>query len=65
MGYVAGFLLTLMPEEDVFWMMCQLIDHYGMAELWKPGLPGIKKCYYIIEGLIQCALPRLWKHFVS
>lgn len=32
MGYVAAFLITMMPEEDAFWFMVHLIHNFGNDE---------------------------------
>eukprot|EP01117_Protostelium_nocturnum_P005613 TRINITY_DN2022_c2_g3_i1.p1 TRINITY_DN2022_c2_g3~~TRINITY_DN2022_c2_g3_i1.p1 ORF type:complete len:411 (+),score=154.97 TRINITY_DN2022_c2_g3_i1:300-1532(+) len=63
MGYVAAFLSTMMPEEDAFWLMVQLIDNLQMADFWSPSLPGIPRAFFVLEKLLEFGLPKLSQHF--
>jgi len=62
MAHVAGFLLIHMSEEDAFWSFHQLTKSFQMSEIWKPGMPGLSKCLFIMDKLIQTYLPELHQH---
>ncbi|PRP74077.1 hypothetical protein PROFUN_08701 [Planoprotostelium fungivorum] len=65
MGYVAAFLITMMPEEDAFWFMVHLIHNFGMEDFWGGSLPALPKSFYILEKLMQSGLPALYNHLTS
>eukprot|EP00027_Filamoeba_sp_ATCC50430_P004535 CAMPEP_0168555298 /NCGR_PEP_ID=MMETSP0413-20121227/8254_1 /TAXON_ID=136452 /ORGANISM="Filamoeba nolandi, Strain NC-AS-23-1" /LENGTH=386 /DNA_ID=CAMNT_0008586127 /DNA_START=411 /DNA_END=1570 /DNA_ORIENTATION=+ len=62
MDHIAGFLVLQMSEEDAFWGMLRLLDSYGFAEIWRPGLPAMPKCFFITERLLEKHLPRIYNH---
>jgi len=63
MGYVAGFLKTLMPEEDTFWLMIKIIDQFNMSEFWAGTLSGLPRSFYVLERLMESEMPKLSAHF--
>jgi len=63
MGYVAGFLKSLMPEEDTFWLMIMIIDQFNMTEFWAGTLSGLPRSFYVLERLMESEMPKLSAHF--
>jgi len=63
MNYVAGFLNTLMPEEDTFWLMVRIIDQFNMKDFWSGTLSGLPRSFFILEKLMESEIPRLFAHF--
>jgi TBC1 domain family member 10 len=67
MAFVAGLLLTYMPEEDAFWMLVALLHgpRYGLAGMYSPGLPRFMEVMHIFSLLCAKRLPRLTAHFAE
>jgi len=64
MALVAGMLMLHMDEEDAFWaLVCLSGDKSEISQLWRPGLPGLTKCFYVFEQLLENELPKLYAHF--
>ena len=75
MGFVTALLLMYMDEEvhsrilcltsqDAFWVLVRLCSDYELADLWRPGFPGLAKCVFIVEKLQEEYVPRLSNHIV-
>jgi hypothetical protein len=64
MGFVAALLLMYMEEEDAFWTLSQLCVSYGLDQVWKAGLPGLPKCFFILERLLEENMPKVNQHLV-
>lgn len=64
MGFVTALLLMYMEEEDAFWVLVQLTNSYGMDAVWKPGLPGLQKSFFILDRLLHAHVPKLHAHMV-
>jgi len=62
MGFVTAMLLMYMEEEDAFWVLSQLCNVYGLDVVWKPGLPGLPKCFFFLDRLIQENIPKVHYH---
>eukprot|EP00027_Filamoeba_sp_ATCC50430_P000613 CAMPEP_0168544822 /NCGR_PEP_ID=MMETSP0413-20121227/2626_1 /TAXON_ID=136452 /ORGANISM="Filamoeba nolandi, Strain NC-AS-23-1" /LENGTH=678 /DNA_ID=CAMNT_0008574871 /DNA_START=489 /DNA_END=2525 /DNA_ORIENTATION=- len=62
MGFVTALLLMYMDEEDAFWVLVRLCSDYELADLWRPGFPGLTKCVFIVEKLQEEYVPRLFNH---
>jgi len=62
MGFIAGFLLLYMKEDDAFWLLSQLTDRYSMEGLYKDKLPKLNEDLYVFENLIKEFLPRVSEH---
>jgi hypothetical protein len=62
MGFICGLLLMYMDEEDAFLMLVTLLEDYGMAGLFRPGLPLLNKYFFQLRRLISEHLPRLSRH---
>ncbi|TDH67198.1 hypothetical protein CCR75_002148 [Bremia lactucae] len=93
MNYVVAALLLLMKDsqdamalyleefsmqEAAFWLTLALIRHRGMAELWKPKMPGtrllaeeinvidvsrLSQCIYLLQQLLKLHFYDLSAHF--
>jgi len=67
-GYCQGMhavgvhLLRYLSEEDAFWVISRLCSSPEVSNMWKPGLPGLKKVFYTIDCLIKHFLPSLHAH---
>ncbi|TMW62537.1 hypothetical protein Poli38472_005155 [Pythium oligandrum] len=46
----------LAPQEATFWIMTSFIQNYGMDDMWKSKMPGLSRCIYLYQQLLQ-------KHF--
>ncbi|KAL6079071.1 Rab-GAP TBC domain-containing protein [Balamuthia mandrillaris] len=62
MGFITGLLLMYMEEEEAFWVLVRLCTDYEMEGLFLPGLPGLDRCTYILERLLQHYLPDIAHH---
>jgi ankyrin repeat protein len=62
MGFISGLLLMYMEEEDAFWVLVRLCRDYELEPLFLPGLPGLGRCTYILDNLLQAFLPDIAKH---
>jgi TBC1 domain family member 10 len=64
MGYVAGTLLTLMPEEEAFWTFHAMMHNavYRMREMYLPGLPGTHLFFFQLNALLMDYCPSLHRH---
>eukprot|EP01119_Soliformovum_irregulare_P024248 TRINITY_DN8649_c0_g1_i1.p1 TRINITY_DN8649_c0_g1~~TRINITY_DN8649_c0_g1_i1.p1 ORF type:complete len:1257 (-),score=381.43 TRINITY_DN8649_c0_g1_i1:14-3784(-) len=62
MAFITAVFLMYMNEEDAFWMMTQIIREYGMHEVWMNGFPGLFKCCFVLEKLVENYLPKLSQH---
>jgi hypothetical protein len=67
MGFIAAMLLMYMEEEDAFWVLVQLCTSptFKMEGVWKPGLPSIGKCFFILDKLMEENLPKIHQHMVK
>lgn len=54
-----------MEEEDAFWTLERLCINFSMESIWKPGLPGLPKCFFILEKLLDKFLPKVYQKLVS
>ena len=65
MNFVAAHLLRRgATDEEAFWMMVRLFEcnHYGVSELYSPGLPRLMTTMLQVEELLD---PELASHFVA
>ncbi|CAG9336187.1 unnamed protein product [Blepharisma stoltei] len=65
MGVLAATFLMYMSEEDSFWMIVSLMRNYDIRDYYLPGMPGIYKAFYQINGVFRQVLPDLWDHFME
>jgi len=62
MGFVTALLLMYMEEEDAFWVLVKLCTKYEMESVWKPGLPGLPKCFFFLDRLLEENMPKVHRH---
>jgi len=65
MGFILAIFLMYLKEEDAFWMMAAVMGSYGMREFYLPGMPGVYKSFYQVNGLLKHYLPSLWDYLVD
>lgn len=67
MAFVAGLLLSYIPEEDAFWTLVALLRNpkYGLAGMYAPGLPRFAEVMHVFSILVATHLPKLAAHFKS
>lgn len=62
MNYIAAMLLTYMDMEDAFVSMIGIMRGFNMIDMFKPGMPGLAKAFYIHLSLMKKYLPKLQAH---
>lgn len=62
MGFITGLLLMYMEEEDAFWVLVRLCRDYELEPMFLPGLPGLGRCTFILDNLLQSFMPDIAKH---
>jgi hypothetical protein len=64
MNFIAGMLLTLMSEEEAFWLFTSIMHDKPcqMHGMFGEGMSETHKVLYVAEKLIQQFLPKLHKH---
>eukprot|EP01133_Synstelium_polycarpum_P000175 gene175-210_t len=62
MGFITCLLIIYMAEEDAFWVLVQLAEKYGMADIWKPEFPYLQTCFGIFDTLLESQFPQLFAH---
>ena len=60
MGFLAALFLTYMDEEKSFWMLCCIMEKYGLEEVYETGFPGLRKKLYIFLGLVKKIMPKIY-----
>ena len=67
MGYMVAILLMYVDREDAFNIMCNLINKkpYCMKHYYTPGMPALKKTFYVLLCLIWKTLPKLHWHMID
>mmetsp|Transcript_3141 Transcript_3141/g.6781 ORF Transcript_3141/g.6781 Transcript_3141/m.6781 type:complete len:723 (+) Transcript_3141:466-2634(+) len=65
MNFIAGMFLTLMTEEEAFWLLVSIMSDkpYNMRGLFGEGMLQTHKVLYVAEKLIHHHLSRLARHF--
>lgn len=58
-------MLLYMPPRDAFCMLVQLMETYGMREMYTTSLAGLSLHLYQFERALAQRLPALAQHFVS
>lgn len=64
MAFVAGLLVSYMPEEDAFWTLVSLLHHerYGLSGLYAPGLARFAELMDVFAQLVDEYVPKLAAH---
>lgn len=66
MNYIAGFLLTLVKDEEAaFKILIQLCEKNRMAELFNPDIPRLKLFFLQLDRMIWFANTDLYNHFMN
>eukprot|EP00535_Pseudo-nitzschia_heimii_P008345 CAMPEP_0197190054 /NCGR_PEP_ID=MMETSP1423-20130617/20915_1 /TAXON_ID=476441 /ORGANISM="Pseudo-nitzschia heimii, Strain UNC1101" /LENGTH=690 /DNA_ID=CAMNT_0042642335 /DNA_START=227 /DNA_END=2299 /DNA_ORIENTATION=+ len=65
MNFIAGMFLTLMTEEEAFWLLVSVMSDKpcNMRGLFGEGMLETHKVLYVAENLIHHYLSRLARHF--
>lgn len=63
MNLIAGLLLLYMDEEQTLRHLTLLMVRRNLRPLFKPGFPGLQRCYFVWNSLLTEYLPELHKHF--
>ena len=63
MNFVAGMFLTLMPEEEAFWLLVSVMNEEPcrMRGLFGEGMRETHLVLHVAERLIQLHLPKIYK----
>lgn len=62
MNFLAAFLLTVLEEEDAFWLLVTVIDRMLPANYYDKNLKGIKAEADLFEVIVAKELPELNRH---
>ncbi|KAI4883281.1 hypothetical protein NFI96_027340, partial [Prochilodus magdalenae] len=62
-AFIAGLLLTQMPEVEAFGVFLRLMQDFRLRELYRPQMVELGCCMFQLEWLIQEQLPELYSHF--
>ena len=65
MNFIAGAIFYHASEVCTFWIMIGFMEKFGMKDIFRWGLPGLKKHDEEIERLGKMHLNQVFKHFVS
>jgi len=65
MNFIAGMFLTLMSEEEAFWLLVAVMHNEpcNMRGMFGEGMRETHKVLYVGEKLLHHYLPRLARHF--
>ena len=64
MNFIAGMFLTIMPEEEAFWLLVSVMNEQPcrMRGLFGEGMKETHLVLHVAEKLIQHFLPKLFRH---
>lgn len=67
LNFVAGYLLTKMPQDEAYWTLHALMFSfkYDLRRFYLPDLRGLLIFKYQFEALFKAYLPTLHQHFVD
>lgn len=65
MNFIAGMFLTVMSEEEAFWLLVSVMHDKPceMRGMFGEGMRETHKVLFVAEGLIHMHLPRVARHF--
>ena len=63
MSFVAAGIMYHTGESASFWILISLMDKYCLKEIYRKGLPGVKRHEVLIKLLGKTYLKRLFTHF--
>ncbi|KKK26176.1 GTPase activating protein [Aspergillus rambellii] len=67
-GYAQGMNFIVMPllfnmdEVEAFTLLVKLMNQYGLRELFIQDMPGLHRCLYVFERLLEDFEPALYCH---
>ena len=61
MGYIAALFLIYMDEPSSFYLLHSLIKNYELESIFMPGLPGLKKKFYVLLNLEKKFIPKVYE----
>jgi len=65
MNYVVAVLLMFMNEEDAFWVLVNIMFHYGLAGMYRDDVPVLAEYVSMFDSLSKIHYPNLIAHFDS
>ncbi len=64
-SFVAAGVMYHAGEVATFWLLIALMDKYCLKEIYKPGLPGVRRHEMLIRKLGNTYLSELFAHFAD
>ncbi|RAH71592.1 putative GTPase activating protein (Gyp5) [Aspergillus aculeatinus CBS 121060] len=67
-GYAQGMNFIVMPllfnmdEAEAFTLLVKLMNHYGLRKMFIQEMPGLHRCLYLFERLLEDFEPALYCH---
>ncbi|KAL4803651.1 rab-GTPase-TBC domain-containing protein [Aspergillus unguis] len=67
-GYAQGMNFIVMPllfnmdEAEAFTLMTRLMNQYGLREMFIQDMPGLHRCLYVFERVLEDLEPALYCH---
>ena len=62
LGFVAGLLLMIMPEEEAFCVFIQILQENRIRDMYKPSMSLLSICNHQLDKLIEETHPHLYNH---
>ena len=62
LGFVAGLLLMIMPEEEAFCVFIQILQENRIRDMYKPSMSLLSICNHQLDKLIEETHPHLYYH---
>ena len=62
LGFVAGLLLMIMPEEEAFCVFIQILQENRIRNMYKPSMSLLSICNHQLDKLIEETHPHLYYH---
>ncbi len=63
MNFIVGFLLMYVDQEDAFWMLLTIMQHFKMVGLYQRG-PLLHYYLNYLDNEVKLLSPKLYAHFV-
>jgi len=63
MNYMVAVLLMFMEEEDAFWVLVNIMYHYGMSGLYRDDTPVLADYMHFFHEIAKQYYPRIISHF--
>ncbi|KAI6651616.1 Ecotropic viral integration site 5 isoform X2 [Oopsacas minuta] len=62
LGFVAGLLLMIMPEEEAFCVFIQILQENRIRDMYKPSMSLLSICNHQLDKLIEETHPHVYYH---